>query len=435
MERAIVRPPSLQGQITPPGDKSISHRAAIFNSFAEGQATVTNFATGNDCASTLRCLRGLGVKLTRTPGPTPAVRIQGSGRYGFREPEDVLNAGNSGTTIRLLAGLLAAQPFLSVITGDQSLRSRPMGRLIKPLTLMGAEIRGRKDNSLAPLSIRGGALRGISYQLPVASAQLKSAIILAALFAASQTTIEEPARSRDHTERLLKAMGARIDSDENRLTVHPLQAELRACNLTIPGDISSAAYWLVAASIHPRAELKILRCGINPTRTGILHALSNMGANLTITNEHLEGGEPIADIVVRSSELRGISVGGDIIPTLIDEIPVLAVAACCAQGTTTIRDAGELRIKESDRIETTAQELTRLGARIETLPDGMIIHGPCSLAGDVVNSHNDHRLAMALAVAGMIASGTTVIQNAEAVDISYPSFWQDLKTVTLNSRK
>lgn len=435
MEKAIVSPPSLQGRITPPGDKSISHRAAIFNSFAIGQATVTNFATGEDCTSTLRCLRKLGVKLTRTSGPAPTIRIQGAGRSGFKEPDDVLNAGNSGTTIRLLTGLLAAQPFFSVVTGDESLRSRPMGRLIKPLTLMGAEIRGRKGDSLAPLSIRGTALHGIDYLLPVASAQLKSAITLAALFASSRTTIEEPALSRDHTERLLKIMGASIDSGGNRLTVHPLQRELQACTMAIPGDISSAAYWLVAASLHPQAELKILSCGVNPTRTGILHVLSNMGANLITSNQSFEGGEPVADISVRSSGLMGITIGGDIIPALIDEIPVLAVAACYAQGTTTIRDAEELRVKESDRIETTAQELTRLGARIETLPDGMIIHGPCKLTGAAVDSHNDHRLAMALAIAGLIASGTTVIQNAEAVDISYPSFWHDLNIITLHSQE
>jgi 3-phosphoshikimate 1-carboxyvinyltransferase len=364
------------------------------------------------------------------------VRIEGAGRFGLGEPEDVLNAGNSGTTMRLLAGLLATQPFLSIITGDESLRSRPMGRLIKPLNLMGAEIRGRKDNSLAPLSIKGGKLRGISYRLPVASAQVKSAILLAALYAEGQTQIEEPAQSRDHTERLLSAMGAKIQSADggNRLIVSPLRDELKPCSLVIPGDISSAAYWLVAATIHPQAEIKILNCGINPTRTGILDVLSDMGANFTVMNRRQEGGEPVADILVRSSQLKSTSIGGDIIPRVIDEIPVLAVAACYARGTTIIKDASELRVKESDRIETTTQELRRLGASIETLPDGMIIHGPCTLTGAVTNSHNDHRLAMALAIAGIGASGTTIIENSEAADISYPSFWNDLESTSSHVR-
>ncbi len=432
MQKTVSRVPALKGEVSLPGDKSISHRAAIFNSIAMGIATITNFSSGEDCLSTLQCLKGMGVNMRERKEGAPALvlDINGAGRFSLKEPEDVLDAGNSGTTMRLLAGLLAAQPFLSIITGDESLRSRPMRRIIEPLTLMGAEIRGRRDNSLAPLAIKGGALHGIQYSLPVASAQLKSSLILAALFAEGQTRIKEPALSRDHTEKLLSAMGANIKKEGNQLVIAPLKGELKPCSLNIPGDISSAAYWLVAAAIHPQAELKILNCGINPTRTGIVDVLSAMGANLVMMNQRLEGGEPVADIVASSSKLRGVRIEGDIIPRLVDEIPVLAVAACYAEGTTVIKDAEELRLKESDRISTTSQELTRLGAIIETLPDGMIIHGPCQLKGATVHSHNDHRLAMTMAVAGIGASGTTRIDNAEVVGVSYPSFWEDLERLS-----
>ncbi|MBI4332279.1 MAG: 3-phosphoshikimate 1-carboxyvinyltransferase [Chloroflexi bacterium] len=429
MQKSITRPSSLKGEVVLPGDKSLSHRAAIFNSLAVGRATVTNFATGADCRSTLSCLKALGVALDYSPHPSPTVNIEGRGGSGLREPEDVLDAGNSGTTTRLLTGLLAAQPFLSVITGDSSLRSRPMARIIKPLELMGAHIQGRKNNTLAPLAIRGGDLHGIDYLLPVASAQLKSSLVLAAIFASGPTRLEEPALSRDHTERLLSAMGARIERDGNRLNVFPIEKELMPCSLAVPGDISSAAFWLVAGAIHPGAELKVLNCGVNPTRTGILDILSAMGARLTIVNERSEGGEPVADIIVRSSRLKAARIEGPLIPRSIDEIPVLAVAACCAEGDTVIKDAAELRVKESDRIDTTARELTRLGARIDTLPDGMIIHGPCAFTGATVTGHGDHRLAMTLAVAGIVAAGTTIIKNAQAVDISYPTFWRDLEAV------
>lgn len=408
----------------------MSHRAAIFNGIADGRATVTNFATGADCRSTLTCLKALGVSLSYSPGPVPSVQLEGAGKAGLKEPEDILNAGNSGTTTRLLTGLLAAQPFLSVLTGDNSLRSRPMGRVIKPLELMGAEIRGRKNNTLAPLAIKGGALKGIDHVLPVASAQLKSSLILAAIFARGESRLTEPALSRDHTERLLNAMGARIGRHGNTITVSPLQGTLTAISMNIAGDISSAAFWLVAAAIHHNAELTILNCGTNPTRTGILDVLSAMGAVVKATNERSEGGEPVADLTVISSRLKGTRIEGYLIPRLIDEIPVLALAACCAEGDTVIKDAAELRVKESDRISSTARELGRLGAKIDTLPDGMVIHGPCKLKGAPATSCGDHRLAMTLAVAGLVASGTTTIKNAQVVDISYPSFWSDLAAVS-----
>lgn len=408
----------------------MSHRAAIFNGIADGQATVTNFANGADCRSTLTCLKALGVNLSYSSGPVPSVQIIGSGKSGLKEPEDILNAGNSGTTTRLLTGLLAAQPFLSILTGDNSLRSRPMGRVIKPLELMGAEIRARKNNTLAPLAIKGGALHGIDYLLPVASAQLKSSLILAAIFARGESRFTEPALSRDHTERLLNAMGARIERQGNTISISPLQGTLTALSMNIAGDISSAAFWLVAAAIHPNAELTILNCGTNPTRTGILDVLSAMGAVVKATNERSEGGEPVADLTIRSSRLKGTRIEGDLIPRLIDEIPVLALAACCAEGDTIIKDAAELRVKESDRISSTARELGRLGAKIDTLPDGMIIHGPCKLNGAPATSCGDHRLAMTLAVAGLVARGTTTIKNAQVVDISYPSFWSDLAAIS-----
>jgi 3-phosphoshikimate 1-carboxyvinyltransferase len=331
--------------------------------------------------------------------------------------------------MRLLGGLLASQPFLSVITGDASLRNRPMGRLIEPLRLMGADIWGRGRDSFAPLVIKGKKLQGIDFTLPVPSAQIKSAILLAGLFARGNTVLHQAIPSRDHTERMLKRMGASLQSQGNSISLLPLSNPLVSLNLRIPGDISSAAYFLVAGAIHPNARIVIKGCGINPTRTGIIDILLAMGANLKIDNERLEAGEPLADIVVESSELKGIEVGGDIIPRLIDEIPVLAVAGCIAKGKTVIKDAGELRVKESDRIATVVSELSRLGAKIEPLPDGMVIYGGRPLSGTEVDSHFDHRLAMSLAVAGLVARGGTIIKRAQVAQVSYPAFWQALQQI------
>jgi 3-phosphoshikimate 1-carboxyvinyltransferase len=342
----------------------------------------------------------------------------------------VLDAENSATTMRLLGGLLASQPFLSIITGDASLRNRPMGRLIEPLRLMGAEVWGRGQDSFAPLVIKGKKLRGIDFILSFPSAQIKSAILLAGLFARGNTVLHQTIPSRDHTERMLKQMGASLESQGNSISLLPLSSPLVPLNLRIPGDISSAAYFLVAAAIHTNAKIMIKGCGINPTRTGIIDILLAMGARLKIGNERLEAGEPLADIVVESSELKGLEIGGDIIPRLIDEIPVLAVAGCVAKGKTIIRDARELRVKESDRIATVAGELSRLGARIEPLPDGMVIYGDRSLSGAEVDSHFDHRLAMSLAIAGLVAKGETTIKNAQVAQISYPAFWRTLQQTT-----
>lgn len=426
-----VKPcPRLKGEITLPGDKSISHRAAIFNSLAWGKAEISNFAPGKDCLATVSCLRALGVEIRRGgPQNCPTLLVSGTGKDGLKEPADVLNAENSGTTMRLLGGLLCSQPFLSIITGDASLRSRPMGRLIEPLRRMGAEIFGRGRDSFAPLVIKGRELHGIEFSLPIPSAQIKSAILLAGLFAQGKTILHQPIPSRDHTERLLKHMGAELKSDGNLISLSPLINPLAPISFRIPGDISAAAYFLVAGAIHPNARIVIKNCGINPTRTGIIDVLLAMGAKLKMKNKRVEAGEPLADIVIESSELKGIEIGGNIIPRLIDEIPVLAVAGCVARGKTVIRGAGELRVKESDRIATVSRELSCLGAKIEPLPDGMVIHGGESLLGAEVDSRLDHRLAMSLAVAGLIAKGGTTINHAQVVQVSYPAFWQDLQNL------
>jgi len=425
----------LAGEVILPGDKSISHRAVILNSLAKGKAEIDNFAPGRDCLATVRCLRALGVKIDRKGSrDSLTLLVSGTGEDSLKEANNVLDAQDSATTMRLLGGLLSSQPFLSVITGDASLRNRPMGRLIEPLRLMGAEVWGRGRDSFAPLVIKGKKLCGIDFTLPVPSAQIKSAILLAGLFARGNTVLHQAIPSRDHTERMLKRMGASLENRGNSISLLPLSSPLVPATLRVPGDISSAAYFLVAGAIHPDARIVIRDCGINPTRTGVIDILLAMGATLKKGNERLEAGEPLTDIVVESSELKGVEVSGDIIPRLIDEIPVLAVAGCVAKGKTVIRGAGELRVKESDRIATVASELSRLGAKIEPLPDGMVIYGGRPLSGTDVDSHFDHRLAMSLAVAGLIAKGETTIKHAQVAQVSYPAFWQTLQQV-LNTDK
>ncbi len=428
MRKSIAPPQVLRGRVSPPGDKSISHRAVILNSIARGRARIANFSPGADCLSTVSCLRALGI--TIEPAGPDGLIVHGNGGTALKEAADVLDAGNSGTTIRLLAGLLAAQPFLSILTGDSSLRSRPMARLIQPLHQMGARIWGRGEDTLAPLAIKGGPLHGISYQLSVASAQLKSALLIAGLFAEGQTIVTEPLASRDHTELMLRAMGASLKTEGLSIAIQSQPGPLSALDLHIPGDISSASYWLVAGAIHPNAHILISNTGVNPTRSGMIEVLQRMGARLRLENPRLEGAEPVADLVIESSELRGTEIDAEIVPRLIDEIPVLAVAAAVARGTTVIRGAAELRVKESDRIATTTAELSRMGATIEALPDGMVIQGGTPLRGVSCRSYLDHRLAMSLAVAALVARGETVIEDAEAVDISYPGFWQDLERLS-----
>lgn len=430
MIKKIKAPILLRGTISPPGDKSISHRAVIFNSIARGNSTIENFSPGDDCLATVDCMKTLGVNIESVE-QNMTLHISGAGNNGLTKPNQELNAKNSGTTMRLLTGLLAAQDFPSTITGDASLCSRPMDRIIKPLNLMGAEIISQGAGSGAPLIIHGKKLHGITYHLPMASAQVKSALILAALFAENQTTLSEPVRSRDHTELLLKTMGAELINKESSITISPLQLPLSSLDICIPGDISSAAYWLVAGALHPDAQLELLNIGVNPTRTGIIDVLLEMGANLEIKNRRTQGGEPVADISIKSSKLKGTTICGPIIPRLIDEIPVLAVAAALADGITTIKDAAELRVKESDRINTTAQQLAKFGAIIENLPDGMIIQGIKSFSGTECDSMGDHRLAMSLGIAALLARGETTINNSEAVNISYPAFWQHAKKISL----
>lgn len=422
MRKIARRPKRLRGDVTPPGDKSISHRAAIFNAIADGEARVENYGTGADLASTLRVLRGLGARIERESDGALTIR----GR-ALEEPQDALNAGNSGTTTRLMAGVLAGQPFLSVLTGDRSIRSRPMARITEPLRLMGAQVDGRDGGRLAPLTFRGGALRGVRYRMPVASAQVKSALLLAGLFAEGETILDQPAASRDHTELMFRAMGVPVAEDE--LTVRVGPGRLTAMDVRVPADISSAAYWLVAAVCHPDAEARVRNVGVNPTRTGILDALEMMGADVRVENRREEAGEPVADLVARSSALRAVEIGGDLIPRLVDEVPALALAACFAEGTTVIRDAAELRVKESDRLMATRAELSRLGAQVEELDDGLRVTGGRKLRGAAHKTYGDHRIAMTAGVAGLLADGETIIRAAETAAVSYPAFWDDLESL------
>ena len=433
MNRSVLPADGLAGTLSPPADKSVSHRAAILNSLAAGRVTVRNYSEGADCRSTLDCLRLLGVTAEvvepeEGSSDAPMLALTSPGLEHFKEPEDVLDARNSGTTMRFIMGLLGSTPFLSVVTGDSSLRARPMGRVVQPLRLMGAQVMGRGSDSLAPLAIRGGDLNGIEYNMPVASAQLKSALLMAALFANGETVLHQPALSRDHTERMLRAMGANVEEDGLALIVKP-GPSLKPLDVTVSGDISSAAFWLVAGAIHPRARIRLANVGVNPSRTGVLDVLRNMGASVTEENPRMEGGEPVADLMVESSELRGVEIGGDMIPIVQDEVPVLALAAALANGTTTIRDAQELRYKESDRLHATATELTKLGAKITELPDGLIIEGAGALQGGDCDSHRDHRLAMTLGIAGLVTQQEVNIADGDVVDISYPGFWEDLDSL------
>ncbi len=412
----------LQGRIRVPGDKSISHRALMLGAIAQGETQIQGLLLGEDPRSTASCFQALGAEISALN--PELVQVKGIGLGQLQEPIDVLDAGNSGTTIRLMLGILASHPgrFFAV-TGDGSLRSRPMSRVVKPLQQMGAQIWGRQGSSLAPLAIQGQNLQPIHYHSPIASAQVKSCILLAGLMTEGKTTVTEPALSRDHSERMLQAFGAElsIDPETNSVTITG-PAQLHGQRVIVPGDISSAAFWLVAGAIVPGSELLIENVGVNPTRTGILEALAMMGADIQLENERTVAGEPVADLQVRFCSLHSCTIAGNLIPRLIDEIPILAVAAVFAQGTTVIRDAAELRVKESDRIAVMAAELNRMGARVTELPDGLEITGGTPLTGADVDSHTDHRIAMSLAIAALNASGTTTIHGAEAATISYPDF-------------
>jgi 3-phosphoshikimate 1-carboxyvinyltransferase len=412
----------LRGTLRMPGDKSMSHRAALLGAIARGTTRVAGFLRADDCLATLRCLRSLGVPIQETP---EGLVIEG-GRLA--EPEDVLDVGNSGTTIRLLAGVLAGHAFHSVLTGDASIRRRPMDRITEPLRRMGARISGRSGGRLAPLSIDGGDLRGIAYATPVASAQVKSAILLAGLFADGETVVREPALSRDHTERMLGAFGVPVERDGLAVRLRG-PVTLRGAALRVPGDLSSAAYFLVAAACVPGSEVIVEDVGLNPTRTGVVDILRMMGAAVDVRDVREDGGEPRGTVRVRSSRLHGTAIAGDVIPRAIDELPVIAVAACQADGETVIRDAAELRVKESDRIAALARELGRLGATIEVLPDGLAIMGGRRLRGGRAASGGDHRIAMALAVAGLCADAPVVIEDPGSIQTSFPEFEAMLRRV------
>ncbi len=420
MRITITQTKELQGIIRVPGDKSISHRSIMLGALAQGVTQVEGFLMAEDCLSTVRCFRALGVPITIED---KSVRVEGRGLYGLQEPGDVLDVGNSGTTIRLMMGILAGQPFTSFLTGDPSIRRRPMGRVAKPLREMGATILGRQNGNLAPLVVQGGKLKSISYQTPVASAQIKSSILLAGLYADGWTEVIEPEQSRNHSELMLKAFGAEIERDGLAVRVKG-GAQLKGQKVLVPGDISSAAFFIVAGLIVPQAKIIIENVGLNPTRDGIIEVLQAMGGKIRLYDTRVVAGEPIGNIEVESSELRGVSIGGAMIPRLIDEIPVLAVAAAFAKGVTEIHDAAELKVKESNRLAAISEGLTRMGAQIEELPDGLRIVGGKALKGNVCESYHDHRIAMALAVAGLCAAGETHIENGEAVNISFPEFTQ-----------
>jgi 3-phosphoshikimate 1-carboxyvinyltransferase len=411
-----------------PGDKSISHRALLFGAIAEGVTRIEGLLPAEDPLSTAACLRAMGVTVSEIRAGEP-VTVQGVGLDGFQEPSDVLDCGNSGTTMRLMLGLLAGRVDRHfVLTGDGSLRGRPMRRVGGPLAEMGALIHGRKGGHFAPLAVLGQPLRGTTIRTPVASAQVKSAILLAALTAAGPTTVIEPAQSRDHSERMLGAFGAQLEGGGPGLTQVILTpgASLRGQSVVVPGDISSAAFWLVAAAITPGAELTVQNVGLNPSRTGILEVLEQMGAQITVLNSRDVAGEPVGDLQVSHGPLQAFEIGGDLIPRLVDEIPVLAVAACCAEGTSRIRDAEELRVKETDRLAVMARQLGAMGARIEEFEDGLAISGISPLHGAELDSETDHRVAMSLAVAAGIATGDSLLHRPEAAAVSYPGFWDDL---------
>ena len=417
----IKKQTNLKGTLTVPGDKSISHRAVMFGSLARGTTRISHFLEGADCLSTISCFRKMGIEIDRNKDE---ILVHGRGLHGLTAPTEILDVGNSGTTTRLISGILAGQTFTSELDGDDSIRTRPMKRIMTPLASMGADITSRLDNGCAPLIIHGRPLHAAHYDSPVASAQVKSCVLLAGMYADGITSVTEPFLSRNHTEIMLNYFGAEITSEGTTASIRP-EPVLEGRDIQVPGDISSAAYFIAAGLLTPGSEILLKNVGINPTRAGILKVCMDMGADITLLNESTEG-EPTADLLIRTSSLKGTTIEGSIIPTLIDEIPMLAVMAAFAEGTTIIRDAQELKVKESDRIAVMVDNLRRMGADIEGTDDGMIIHGGRPLHGAVIDSHLDHRIAMSFAVAGTICDGTVEILNGECVNISYPEFYQDL---------
>jgi len=412
----------LKGEITVPGDKSITHRALIFASIARGKSIVRGLQKGKDCLATLNALKRMGIHMEEEKD---RLVVYGQGLSGLREPPNILDCGNSGTTVRLLAGLLAGQKFYSVLSGDQYLRKRPMQRVVEPLRKMGARVFGRENGEFPPLTILGGKLKAIDHSSPIPSAQVKSCLLLAGLYAKGRTSVIEPYRSRDHTERMLRFLGAKIEINDVRVSVEGNNS-FSGANICVPGDLSAASFFMGGAAILKGSKLKILQVGLNPTRRGFIDVLLQMGADIEILNLRKICEEEVGDIEVKGGNLRGTVVQGGIIPRLIDEIPILAVVACFAKGETIIRDARELRVKETDRIKSIKIELTKMGAQIEEKKDGMIIKGVGKLEGARCQSHGDHRMAMALIIAGLSAQGKSKILGSDSIDTSFPGFWRTL---------
>ena len=422
----IQKATNLKGEINIPGDKSISHRGIMLGAISDGETHITNFLQGADCLSTIDCFRKMGVYIENDEN---SVTIHGRGLHGLLAPTKILDVGNSGTTTRLISGILAGQNFSSELTGDASICSRPMGRIITPLTQMGADITSKNNDNCAPLLINGKKLTGTHYESPVASAQVKSCVLLAGLYADSKTSVTEPFRSRNHTELMLRHFGAEVKIDGYTATVSP-EPKLQGADIIVPGDISSAAYFIAAALIVPDSEVLIKNVGINSTRDGILRVCTSMGADITYLNKKEAAGEPTADLLVKASNLEGTIIEGDLIPTLIDELPIIAILASVAKGTTIIRNAEELKVKESNRLDIMVSELSAMGVDIEGTADGMIIHGGNPLQGTTVDSRLDHRIAMSFAIAGLISEGPTIILRSKCVDISYPNFFNDLQSLS-----
>ena len=419
----------LRGTLTVSGDKSISHRAVMLGSLATGTTEIEGFLPGEDCLSTIRCFRSMGVQIEQNGS---SVKVFGRGLRELTAPAGILDCGNSGTTTRLLSGVLAAQHFNSVLSGDASIQRRPMKRIMIPLRAMGADITSVSGNDCAPLSVHGKQLYGIHFNSPIASAQVKSAVLLAGLYASGQTTVTEPALSRDHTERMLRSFGAKVltGNFEDRPSVTVTETQnLYGTEISVPGDISSAAFFLVGASIVPGSEVVLRNVGINPTRDGVISALRAMGAKIEVLEVRNEDSEPAADLLVRYAPLHGTEIGGALIPRLIDELPVLAAAAAVAEGRTVIRDAAELKVKESNRICTMAEGLSRLGATVEETENGLIIDGGAALHGGAVESYSDHRIAMSFAILSLVTDGEVRISDPDCVNISAPTFYEDLKSL------
>lgn len=419
----LTRTKGLHGTISIPGDKSISHRSIMFGSIAEGTTTIRNFLMGADCLATIDCFRSMGIAIDVSD---EVVTVHGKGLHGLTKPDKTLDVGNSGTTTRLISGILSGQDFDVTLSGDESLNSRPMKRIMTPLNAMGANITSVHNNGCAPLSIKGSKIKAFHYDSPVASAQVKSAVLLAGLYGDGPTSVTEPAVSRNHTELMLQSFGVDVRCEGKTATVYPPET-MTGQDIVVPGDISSAAYFIVAGLITPDSQITMKHVGINPTRDGIIKVCQAMGADITLSNVQDDNGEPTADITVKSSKLHGTVIGGDLIPTLIDELPIIAVLACFAEDETVIKNAEELKVKESNRIDLMVNNLVRMGADAIATEDGMIIHGGKPLHGISINCKYDHRIAMTFSIAGINADGETVIEDAQCVDVSYPTFYDTLK--------